>query len=330
MDGASLASDDPTRSHRMTLRIEEWHSAELGAPPGLERLVAAAIAEDGRRPLDESALAELKAGAREMPHAAFIARRGDLLVGYAHVSYRETRYGWRLDLVVLPEARGKGVGTELTRKVFDHIAWDGGGTLHLWAPERHATSGLAERFGFTAVRSLHQQHAPLPVPRVSPPAGIAMRAFQPGDAKAWLRLHNTAFAEHPDAGGWTTKDLDWRLREPWFDPDGLRIATDQAGDLRGSCWMKLHDHPDPAHDLSDTSSRLVAEIYMLGIDPSMRGTGLAAATASDGLLWGASRGAQRAMLYVDGSNAPALALYRRFGFRTTATQVCLEACVPRR
>lgn len=308
----------------MALRIEEWHSSELGKPPGLDELVAAAITADGRKPIDESALAELKAGAQEMPHAAFVARDDEGLVGYAHVSYRETRHGLRADLVVHPRARHRGIGTELMRKVFDHVAWDGGGTLHLWVSSRASSSRLIERFGFSPVRRLHQQHAPLPAPTVPAPYGIVLRGFAEADRGPWLEMHNAAFGKHPDAGGWTETDFDWRTRESWFDPEGLRLAVDSDGGLLGSCWMKLHDHPDPAHDLSDTSSKIVAEIYMMGVAPEARGRGLAPALASDGLAWGVSRRADRTMLYVDEANEPAMRLYRRFGFQTTAVQVCLE------
>jgi mycothiol synthase len=308
----------------VSLRIEEWHSSELGKPPGLDALVAAAIEEDGRKPIDESALAELKAGAPEMPHAAFVARDDEGLIGYAHVSFRETRHGWRTDLVVHPRARHEGVGSELTRKVFDHVAWDGGGTLHLWVPANAASSKLAERFGFVPVRRLHQQHAPLPAPTNPIPYEIKIRPFTEGDQDAWLEVHNSAFGSHPDAGGWTGTDFDWRTREPWFDAEGLRLAFDQQDQLLGSCWMKIHAHADPAHDLTDTSSKRVAEIYMMGVAPQARGRGLAPALASDGLAWGVSKGADRAMLYVDESNEPAMRLYRGFGFRTTAVQVCLE------
>lgn len=309
----------------MTLRIEEWHSAELGPPPGLSELVADAASRDGYRAIDESALAELKAGAKEMPHAAFVARIGDRLVAYAHLSFRTTRHGWRLDLLVHPEHRRVGIGAELTRHVFDHVAWDGGGTLHLWIPATEEQTLVGRRFGFKVVRRLHQQHAPLPAPAMPAAPTVTLRSFTPEDEDGWLAVHNVAFADHPDASDWTPTDFAWRTAEPWFDADGFRLAVDGDGQILGSCWMKLHRHDDPAHDLTDHVSKLVAEIYMLSVAPRGRGTGVAQAVAADGLAWGAAQGATRAMLYVDGENAPALRLYERFGFRSTQVQTCLEA-----
>lgn len=310
----------------MTLRIAEWHSDGSGSPPGLDALAAAATEADGRKPIDESALAELKAGAKEMPHAAFIVNDGDALVGYAHVSYRESGNGRRLDVVTHPAYRRRGIGTELMRHVVDHVAWDGGGTIHLWVASnaQEWVRALAERFQMRVTRRLLQQHAPLPAPSIPIPAQITVRGFRDTDADGWLTLHNEVFAAHPDAAGWTPTDLSWRMGEPWFYPSGFRLAFDDAG-LVAYCWMKIHDHPDPAHDPADSTTKLVGEIYLLGVAPRGRSRGLADVVASDGLSWATARGATRAMLYVDEDNAPALRLYERFGYSTTRVDVCLEA-----
>jgi len=309
----------------MELRIEEWHPQANEMPAGLDTLVAEATAMDGHRPLDEHALAELKAGPREMPHAAFVARIGDELVGYAHVSYRDTGNGWRFEFVTRPAHRGQGVATQLVRHVLDHVAWDGGGTLHAWQPDHpnRARSRLIEAFGMRHTRTLEQMHAPLPLPVHPMPDGVTVRGFTPEDEPGWLALHNEVFAEHPDASGWRRVDLEWRMKEPWFDPDGFRLAFDAHG-LVAYNWMKLHEHPGAAHDPSDPSSANVGEIYMLGVAARARGLGLSRAIATDGLAWAVARGSTRAMLYVDRTNEPALKLYRGLGFATSHVDLCFE------
>jgi ribosomal protein S18 acetylase RimI-like enzyme len=51
-------------------------------------------------------------------------------------------------------------------------------------------------------------------------------------------------------------------------------------------------------------------------DPAWRGRGIARAMLSSILAWAAARGATASCLQVQADNAPALALYRRLGFRT--------------
>jgi mycothiol synthase len=312
----------------MDVRVEEWHSATGAMPDGLASLVAEARAADGHKPIDEHALAELKAGGREMPHAAFVARIGDELVGYAHVSYRDTGNGWRFEFVTRPSHRGQGIASNLVRHVFDHVAWDGGGTLHAWQPDHpsQARSRLIEHFGMRPTRRLHQMHALLPIDRTPMPAGVTVRAFTAEDEDTWLALHNEVFAEHPDASGWRTIDLAWRMREPWFDPNGFRLAFDEHG-LAGYNWVKLHEHEGASHDESDPETKVVGEIYMLGIAPRARRTGLSRAISTEGLAWAHEHGATRAMLYVDESNRTAHALYEGLGFTTTHVDVCFEVDV---
>ena len=43
--------------------------------------------------------------------------------------------------------------------------------------------------------------------------------------QAWLDLNNTIFAHHVDQGNWALADLENRMAEPWFDPQGFFLAT---------------------------------------------------------------------------------------------------------
>lgn len=310
--------------------IEQWHSDPEGVPEGLDELVAAAREVDHHKPLDEHALVELKAGPQEMPHAAFVARNDEgALLGYAHVSKRETLNGWRFEFVTHPAHRGRGVATLLVTHVFQHVAADGGGTLHTWSPDDNdpARARLIERFELRQIRRLHQMHAPVPVPPVSLPEGISVRGFTEADAQRWLELHNTVFAGHPDASGWRDVDLRWRMGEPWFDPEGFRLAF-RGDELVAYNWVKIHDHDGAAHHEDDPDTRIVGEIYMLGVGAAGRGIGLGAAIASEGLRWAEERGSQRAMLYVDESNRPARKVYEDLGFTTSHVDVSYAVTIP--
>jgi len=62
-------------------------------------------------------------------------------------------------------------------------------------------------------------------------------------------------------------------------------------------------------------------VYVVGVDPAERGTGLGRALTLIGLRYLRHRGLPDAMLYVDADNAPAIALYRRLDFTRWETDV---------
>ena len=121
-----------------------------------------------------------------------------------------------------------------------------------------------------------------------------------------LRVNNAAFDWHPEQGGWTDSVLRERLGQPWFEPEGLFLAFDDAtGRLVGFHWTKVHD------------DRL-GEVYVLGVDPDAQGRGLGRALTVVGLAHLGRRLADAAdpqvMLYVEADNAAALGTYRKLGF----------------
>jgi mycothiol synthase len=138
---------------------------------------------------------------------------------------------------------------------------------------------------------------------------LPTRPFVPGrDDDAWLAVNNRAFAWHPEQGGWTPEILREHLRQPWFDAEGFRLH-ERDGRLAGFCWTKVH----PANEAP--GEVVLGEIYVIAVDPDFAGKGLGRALTVAGLRWlHDARGIGTAMLYVDGSNEPALGLYRTLGF----------------
>ena len=147
------------------------------------------------------------------------------------------------------------------------------------------------------------------LPDAAVPAGVEIRTFRPGlDDDAFLAVNRAAFAWHPEQGRLDRAGLVQEQAQDWFDPAGFFLATDAGGTVVGFHWTKIHPGA-------------VGEVYVLGVDPAVTVRGLGSALTRVGLEHLVRQGVQRLILYVEGDNARARALYERFGFGVTRTDV---------
>jgi mycothiol synthase len=235
---------------------------------------------DGQPPFSDQSLVELERGDRTLLSSERAA---------AVVSTDE------VELVVDPDHRGHGHGTSLATAVLQEHP----GVTYAWAHGDHPGSrALARRFDFVPVRTLLQLQAD--VGEQISDLDSRIRSFQPGhDDFAWLALNAKAFAEHPEQGRLTQRDLDDRIAEDWFDADDF-LLLDDHGELIGFCWLKVE---------ADSG-----EFYAVGIDPARQGEGLGRVLMDAGFARLDERDIRLASLYVEADNEPALALYERYGF----------------
>lgn len=298
----------------------------LAAPLAAEVVALAdrAAAADGVDPLSEDFLLGLTAGpvwsggddrpggepAGDAPteRTHLLVRDGAGLVGYAQSVVGPPPSA---EVVVDPAARRRGVGSALLsavrRRAPDTRVW-----AHGDLPAARHTAATAS---MVPVRALHRMTLDLTgaaLPPVSLPPGLTVRPFRPGtDEPAWLAANAATFADHPEQGRLTTKDLHARMAEPWFDAAGflLVVPDDQPGTVAAYHWTKQVTQ----------ESGPVGEVYVVGVTPPWQGRGLALPVTLLGLHHLRGRGIERIHLYVDGDNTRALATYRRLGFTTTAT-----------
>lgn len=222
---------------------------------------------------------------------------------------QRTGEGWALETAIDPRARARPVFAALLDAALATVAERGGGRVGAW--HRGAADGGGEAMaaaGLRPVRVLLQLRAALPVADGLDAASqdaareVRVRPFRVGhDEEPWLEVNRRAFAGHPEQGAWTLEDLARREREAWFDPAGF-LLHEVDGRLAAFCWTKVHREPP------------LGEIYVIGVDPDFQGRGLGRALTLAGLGHLAARGVPTAMLYVEATNAPALALYRSLGF----------------
>ena len=294
----------------------------------VRNLAAAAAGADGVVPLSEQPLLNLARDEAWLTHV--VARTGreedDDVVGYLQVD----RSGpvASAEIVVHPRHRREGTARRLLEIAELDVTFPlrsgepGGQPLRVWAHgDLPAARELAAALGYGPVRDLQFLARPLGTGQDRPtmpdvlPDGCTLRTFRPGDDdEAWLRLNAKAFATHPEQGRLTLEDLHARQAEPWFDPGGFFLLhREEHTDPIAFVWTKIEP--------GQLSGSRDGEIYVVGVAPEAQGAGLGRLMTDVGLAHLARSGADRAVLYVEGDNAPALATYRRAGFRQDARHV---------
>jgi mycothiol synthase len=282
---------------------------------------------DGDYPLSEHVVLHLRHGGdADVRHLLTTSDSGEV-IGYAHVDVTDQVAGSSAEMAVHPDHRRAGLGRALVEAALQESP---DGRLRLWAHGEHpAATALAHRLGFERSRALFQMRRSLftPVPAPDVPDGIRIRTFQVGrDEAAWTRVNARAFADHPDQGRWTERDLRLREEEPWFDPAGFFLAERKSdGVLLCFHWTKVHG-ADPldgpgTHD-HEHDHEPIGEVYVVGVDPDAQGLRLGAALTLAGLRHLRGRGLAQAMLYVDESNERAVRLYEKLDFTRWSTDIC--------
>ena len=296
----------------MAERIEtvDWLDPEQRA--AVDALIRAATIADGVPPIGEHKYLKLHTGGGSA--RALLAYDDDRLCGYAQLLATGDRV--TAEVVVDPDARGRGLGGRLIAAARRLAAAAGARELKLWSYGALApAAAAAARQGLAARRTLLELERPLDTLPPRPALrGYAVRRFDPDrDCETWLQLHDRIFADHPEHGAWSLDDLEARLSQPWFDAEDFLIA-ERGGRMVGFNWLKRT--PDPSQ------ARPQGEIYIIGVAGSERGRGLGRALAVLGLHHLRERGMAVCILYVEGDNAPALRLYRALGFMVRHTHRC--------
>lgn len=284
----------------------DW-SSEEGPAAEVRRIARASTANDGASTLNEQAVLQLKhRGLRDASLWVSTSATGEA-DGFA------LRHGDLVDLAVHPESRRQGVGTALATAVVAD-----GRKVEAWSHADHpGAEQLAKRFHVARERELKIMRRTLlgDLPPVRVPDGVVIRGFTPADEAALLDVNRTAFAHHPEQGHMDHEDFQDRTREPWFDAEGLLLAVPALGvdgpPLMGFHWTKVHDDEDPPY----------GEVYVVAVNPKAAGRGLGTVLTAAGLQHLRSKRLDSVLLYVDGDNFPAIAVYTNLGFEVDRTEV---------
>ena len=263
-------------------------------------IAARACDVDGVDPLNEASRLALDAGHAGRVHVAI--KDGATVVAAAYADGDAP-----VELVVDPDHRRRGHGAGLLTRLL------AAGETQFWAHgDLPAAQALAAAQGLDPVRTLLVLRLVMDAApdQEQVPDGVTIRSFEPDDVDAIVRVNGRAFASHPEQGAMDRADFEQRASSGWFDPAGLFVAL-RNDNVVGFHWTKVEDG--------------IGEVYVVGVDPSEQGSGLGTALTARGLRHLHESGIRTVDLYVEGDNAPALAVYRRLGFTEHARDVLYSA-----
>ncbi len=230
------------------------------------------------------------------------------IIAYAQVTRLPADEVWVAELVIDPAHQAQLV--DLGAPLLARALKGSGQHTHYWVSDpTPAHLEVVARLDLHDHRVLHQMKRSLPL---DPPAelrGLSTRPFVVGqDEAALLEINRRAFASHPDQGHMTMAQLEERKAQPWFDAAGCLMA-EIDGELAGFCWTKLFTEYQP----------VLGEIHIIAVDPAFVGRGLGPRLVVAGLDYLTRQGAAAGVLFVEGDNEGARAMYDRLGFVVTRT-----------
>ena len=274
-------------------------------------LIKAAQDFDNTPAIAEHVLLHLRHGG-DKADSHLVIQKDNQVIGYAHLDKTDQVAGPSVELVIHPDHRGSGVGSELLKSAIEVC----GNKIRLWSHgDLPGARALAQANTFIKVRTVIQMSKDLTeVSQVN--YDYEIRSFLPDlDNKAWLTLNNLAFANHPEQGNWSEADLSIRLDEDWFDEKGFFVAQD-GDELIGFTWTKVHGGHSHAHVAGEEhhDHAPIGERYVTAVSNKYVGKGVGKALTITGLNYLKYKGLNSAMLYVDEDNLAAFNLYKSLGF----------------
>lgn len=268
--------------------------------PALDRLFDLIAVSDGHRPIGEHKYLDLVHPDPD-GQAGLVASVDGEIVGYVAVGRPPGTDMCAMELALHPLHRRQQVIETLLHAGMGQVVDEcGGSSVRIWVFQPHYAETLHD-MGFTVERELRQLRRSLPYPEdPAVPDDVHIRGFRVGhDEDTWIEVNNAAFAEHPENGAWNREHLADRMRQPWFEAEGVRMAW--VGErLAGFCWTKRHDE--------------MGEIFVIGVHPDFQGRSLGRLLMVEGMRSMAERGMTTVMLYVDAGNTAAMSLYESMGF----------------
>lgn len=270
------------------------------------KIVKYATQVDSVNPLNEHAELHLKHGG-DQPISHILATKEGVVVGYGHLDQTDLVAGPAAEIIVDPNFRNQGIAKLILKRIEELSKPK---PVRLWAHGNvFAAMQFAKKLNYQPIRELIQLKFSLlnVISDYNFANEFKVSTYQGyEDNETVLQINKNSFSELPDQAAWNKQDLQLRLDEHWFDPEGLLIMRKDDAPV-AFCWTKIHTHDEAEH-------QPLGEIYVLAVSPEFQNRGL----GKQLMLWGLhhlrTKGLSEAILYVDAKNVKAMKIYQEIGF----------------
>jgi len=220
---------------------------------------------------------------------------------------------------VLPEARRRGVGTELLRELAEHVSALGHPKVGSMV-EDPGSLAFAARFAFREVGRQVEQVRTIgeyePPPRIPDGVELVSLAEQPElRARTYHELALQAFEDMPTAGRVTISFDDWE-REWVTWPEGSFVAL--AGDELVGCAGLIRDPDRPDR----------AENTLTAVRREWRGRGVARAVKQATIAWASVNGLREIYTWTQDGNENMRSVNKKLGYVTRGLCITVRAPLP--
>ena len=250
----------------------------------------------------------------------FVVEAAGKVVGYIDVRSELGIGRAVLDCLVHPEHRRKGLATELFHHAGRRAREVGARVVHVPVLEENAAGkGLLAKLGFGFVRRFLELSRELSELHLADgeQGALLSRHLQPGEEDKLAQIQNRSFAGTWGYNPTGVEDIVYRLNMTGCSPEDV-ILIFAADRPVGYCWTLVNPEASAAVGTS------VGRIYMLGVEPDYRSSGIGKRALLAGLAHLRSKGIEVAELTVDSQNPAACALYESGGFKISSTSAWYE------
>ena len=265
----------------------------------------------------QAAIRSMQAQGAAPEQNIFVVEMGGKLEGYLELVPEHGISRVLLDCWIAPGHRRRGMAARLFQRALRRTGELGLKTIHVSADESNATArAVLSRLGFHPARLFLEMCvdiAGLDEHALREAAG-ACRRMQRGEEHKLAELQNLAFG-----GGWgynpnSVEEVRRRNSLCISGADDVLFAC-EGDNIAGYCWTGSY---------FEETGENTGKIFMLGVNPKMRGRRVGKIALLAGMAHLKDKGARCVQLTVDSENKTALALYGSLGFRRCAASIMYE------
>ena len=251
----------------------------------------------------------------------FVVEISGDIVGYMDVTPELVIRRVILDCWVHPRHRRHGLATKLFNYAERRAREPGVKVVHVRIPEGNTVAReVVCRLGFKQVRTFLELKLSITDAHRQDIKAPGCRYLKRSEEEKLALIQNRSFS-----GSWgynpnTLAEIIYRANLSNFSPEDVILACD--GDrVIGYCWTEV------VPEMEAVAGKGKGRIYMIGVDPDYRGSGVGRRVLLAGLAHLRKRGLRVCELTVDAENEAANELYQSVGFEIQSTTLWYEKVI---